>query len=430
MSFKKRTTANAPKLPAGSRISAYNGQLLISTGVPSLDDILGGGLPVGTMLLIQEDPHTSYAQLLLSYFLAQGVACGHHCAIASVDESPRQILENLPWLADENKSGKEDEKESKQESENDKMSIAWRYQSLKRFDSGVTPRSTPAPISQPNKQAGAGPPEVNFCDTFDLTSKIKPEALDKAKSTLISPPTCFDDNYDSNHDDYDILMKDLQSVIVDGGFSSLVPAPPGGERNALRIGIQSLASPNWQSKNPEDVLKVLLALRGLLRFSFGAAVITIPSYLYDAAFQRRLQHLCDAVVEIESFAGSISHSAASYAQTYHGFFHVHKVPVLNSLLPSSTKLSVLSADGSNNLGFKLRRKRFAIETFHLPPEGGVSTRRTTPSEASEEKSSKAEGKSSGDSKGRLVSSLASLSMDRSTPVGCGSTPRHKDPLEF
>lgn len=141
MSFKKKASANAPKLPAGSRISAYNGQLLISTGVPSLDDILGGGLPVGTVLLIQEDQHTSYAQLLMSYFLAQGVACGHHCAIASMDESPQQILENLPWLADQSSSAEADTKEAKQETEDDKMSIAWRYQSLKRFDSGVSPRN-------------------------------------------------------------------------------------------------------------------------------------------------------------------------------------------------------------------------------------------------------------------------------------------------
>ncbi|KAG2187495.1 hypothetical protein INT44_005184 [Umbelopsis vinacea] len=421
MSFKKRSTANAPKIPAGSRISAYNGQLLISTGVPSLDDILGGGLPVGTVLLIQEDQHTSYAQLLLSYFLAQGVACGHHCAIASKDETPQQILDNLPWIAEQ--SSEQEAKSSKQESEDDKMSIAWRYQSLKRFDTGVPARSVPAPIPQTSKQAaGAGLPEINFCDTFDLTTKIKPEALQSAKTTLISPPTCFDDKYNGDRDDYEVLMEELQSVIVDGGFSSMVPVPQGTERNALRIGIQSLASPNWQCKNPQDILKVLLALRGLLRFSFGAAVITVPTYLYDTAFQRRLQHMCDAVVEIESFAGSLKHSSASYAQTYHGFFHVHKVPVLNSLLPSSTKLSVLSGDGSNNLGFKLRRKRFAIETFHLPPEGGVSTRRT---EAKEEPSKKEE-----KSKGRLVSSLASMSLDRPSKVGCGSTPSRKDPLDF
>ena len=104
--------------------------------------------------------------------------------------------------------------------------------------------------------------------------------------------------------------------------------------------------------------------------------------------------------------GSMVHNDASYTQNYHGFFYVHKLPVLNSLLPPSTKLSVLSAGGSNDLAFKLRRKRFAIETFHLPPEGGVSERRTDPAPSS-------------DSKKR-----------QPKRIGCGSTPGKTDPLEF
>lgn len=107
------------------------------------------------------------------------------------------------------------------------------------------------------------------------------------------------------------------------------------------------------------------------------------------------------------YIGSIVHNEASYTQNYHGFFYVHKLPVLNSLLPPSTKLSVLSAGGSNDLAFKLRRKRFAIETFHLPPEGGVSERRTEPRKSGEAKENK---------------------MPRR--IGCGSLPGKQDPLEF
>jgi hypothetical protein len=73
-------------------------------------------------------------------------------------------------------------------------------------------------VSQSTKQAGAGLPEINFCDTFDLTTKIKSHVVEKAKTTLISPPTCFDEEYNEDLDDYEILMKDLQGVIVDGGF--------------------------------------------------------------------------------------------------------------------------------------------------------------------------------------------------------------------
>lgn len=111
--------------------------------------------------------------------------------------------------------------------------------------------------------------------------------------------------------------------------------------------------------------------------------------------------------------------------------------MLNSLLPPSTKLSVLSAGGSNDLGFKLRRKRFTIETFHLPPEGGVVTRRTEPPSSTETKKkehkhepSHSHNNNSSGSGGGL-SSLANRGPKKiGTGAGCGSTPGKADPLEF
>ena len=55
-SFKKKSsTKGRLTLPVGSRPSIANNQLLISTGVPSLDSLLGGGLAIGTILLVEED---------------------------------------------------------------------------------------------------------------------------------------------------------------------------------------------------------------------------------------------------------------------------------------------------------------------------------------------------------------------------------------
>lgn len=140
MSFRKKNAAQQPKLPSGSRLSAYNGQLLISTGVPSLDDILGGGLPVGTVLLVKEDRATTYAQLLLKYFLAQGIASGHTCTLVSKDEDPSEMTRCLMWLAnsDTDMDNDDDNTTSKDNSgESDRMKIAWRYSHLKKFETSV-----------------------------------------------------------------------------------------------------------------------------------------------------------------------------------------------------------------------------------------------------------------------------------------------------
>ncbi|KAG0287028.1 Elongator subunit elp4 [Linnemannia gamsii] len=464
-SFKKRVPSAQASLPAGCRLSAYNGQVLISTGVPSLDDILGGGLPVGTILLIQEDRQTSYGQLLLKYFLRQGIVAGDKCVVVSGDESPEAIVRSLMGIAGEeslesqvqtgvdNRDDEDEERRQRrkkaavaggddEDSEQDRLTIAWRYSGLKKFESGVESRP-PAISSRVNKtgsttEPAPTPSQIPFCEQFDLTTRISAKALESADTTLIDSGElqkavlAGDSDLEDDSDDdlaasvagrnqpdlYRNVLDKIRETLIQGGFSTTLlkdpsaPAPAPGtaglaERHICRIGINSIASPSWRSKTPHDLYKFLHALRGLLRFSFGAAVITIPAHLYGTIDQRhatdgsttspyihRLEQLCDASVRIESFAGAQT-NASSAASAYHGLFHVHKVPVLNALIPSSTKLSVLldgaakgsggpgqsgsggSSKGVNNLGFKVRRKRFAIETFHLPPEGGVGQRRTS-----------------------------------------------------
>ncbi|XP_070813621.1 elongator complex protein 4 isoform X2 [Pituophis catenifer annectens] len=114
----------------GTRPSVRHGQLLVSSGVPSLDSVLGGGLAIGTLLLIEEDVYGVYSSLLFKNFLAEGVVCGHNLFIASDKEEPGIILKELPCPLP-NLSNKEMEEvitmKSMQDSQ-ESMRIAWRYQ--------------------------------------------------------------------------------------------------------------------------------------------------------------------------------------------------------------------------------------------------------------------------------------------------------------
>ncbi|CAJ0745221.1 8884_t:CDS:2, partial [Entrophospora sp. SA101] len=163
----------------------------------------------------------------------------------------------------------------------------------------------------------------SYCEIFDLT-KIIPNSILESSSKLITlidgtnwinQENIVKDNVDDENQYETILIK-LQKIIKENN-----------PRNILRIGIHSIASPFWKARNSNDVFRFLHALRGLIRNTYSSAIITIPAYLYEpinASFIRKIEHICDAVVEIESFAG-----------------------------------------------FKLRRKRFSIEVFHLPPEGEI-----------------------------------------------------------
>ncbi|KAJ1969620.1 Elongator subunit elp4 [Dispira parvispora] len=376
-SFKKRVASNQPKLPPGTKLSSHNGQVLVSTGVSSLDDVLGGGLPVGSILLVLSDRKTNYSRVLTNYFVAQGLASSHHVHVASVEENIRPMLKRLPsWCPEvalaNTKVPEPREIEAEQSpASSEKLKIAWRYQNLPTSSHTTTPAG-------PRSERSKGP--VPFCENFDLMQPVNPEVLDQPNLTTSSLDSSVNDHYQA-------LFSQLAGL-VENGFSSLAPVPATGgrDRNIIRLAIHDMASPLWHSSSPESCFAFLHALRGLLRFSFATCMITVPAHLYQrgpqkSGFIRRMEHLCDAVVELESFAGSRGTKAMGDLPKYHGFFYVHKQPLLNSLVPSSTRLSAITGTqlSANNLAFKQKRHKFVIETFYLPPEGGVSERRVAPS---------------------------------------------------
>src|SRR5687768_16887180 len=63
----------------------------VSTGTPGLDDMLGGGLPLGYSLLVV-GPSGSGKTILATEFLAEGVRKGEPGVIAAFEKSPSQLL--------------------------------------------------------------------------------------------------------------------------------------------------------------------------------------------------------------------------------------------------------------------------------------------------------------------------------------------------
>lgn len=138
-SFKRRSTSS--RLPSSTRLSPHDSHLIISTGVPSLDDVLGGGIPIGSLILLKEDRSTGYAQLLLKYFAAQGVASENVLCVATAEENPQVWVEGLMAATDTKEKNEEEGdtvalttrslgalRTNEHTNEEDKMNIAWRYQ--------------------------------------------------------------------------------------------------------------------------------------------------------------------------------------------------------------------------------------------------------------------------------------------------------------
>ncbi|NWU97003.1 ELP4 protein, partial [Upupa epops] len=366
-SFQRRTSVGSRRVTvAGTRPSVRHGLLLISSGLPSLDWVIGGGVAVGTLLLIEEDRYGLYSSLLFKYFLAEGVVCGHNLFVASAKVHPDYILKELPapLLDDTHKT--ELEEAVKSEESQDSMKIAWRYQNLPKMEASPTT-------------------STKFGHYYDVSKTMSPELLQAIKchsfylpEELSSQPTIKTRTMNSA---YTRLLQSIQRVICQEGFDGSDPQKK--QKNILRIGIQSLGSLLWgddicSSDTPEDIhslTKFLYVLRGLLRKSLSACIITVPAHLIqNKAIMERVTNLSDTVVGLESFIGSERETNPLY-KDYHGLVHVHQIPRLNSLM--------CDVSDTKDLAFRLKRKLFSIERLHLPPDLSDTVSRTSKQDLAE-----------------------------------------------
>ncbi|KAM6465431.1 elongator complex protein 4 isoform 1-T1 [Liasis olivaceus] len=346
----------------GTRPSVRHGQLLLSSGVPSLDCVLGGGLAIGTILLIEEDAHGVYSNLLFKHFLAEGIVCGHNLFIASDKEEPGVILKELPCpllnLSDEEVEEVITMKSTQDSQES--MRIAWRYQTRPKQEVTHTAFS-------------------KFGHYFDLSKTMAPELIQNVKwdGFFILEETALDlDGKSCNKTcGYTRLLHSIQKVIYQQGYNGSTFQKK--QRNVLRIGIQSLGSVLWGddiclTENPENMhslTRFLYALRGLLRTSLSACIITVPTHLIqNKAIMERVTNLSDTVVGLESFIGSEKETSPLY-KDYHGLIHIRQIPRLNSL--------ICDVSDTKDLAFRLKRKLFVIERLHLPPDLSDTVSRTS-----------------------------------------------------
>lgn len=148
-SFKRRSTKQSP-IPPGTRIlPGSSSTFTTSTGIPSLDDILGGGLPLTTsQLVLAPDTHTAYGELVQKYFVAQGLAAGQRVCVVS--DRAGEFLQGCMWLPSTGaapappapptaKAGEEDEEEEEEGARRHdaQIKIAWRYEQMKQFQTTV-----------------------------------------------------------------------------------------------------------------------------------------------------------------------------------------------------------------------------------------------------------------------------------------------------
>lgn len=280
-------------------------------------------MPIGSILLIEEDKYNNYAKVIAKYYLAEGLQRKHGLLLHSFDDNPADFIKTIP-------SPCEDTGAQVGKDKSDEMRIAFRYNQLPKIDSELSPYKSLYDLSKPVSEEELNPRNIHL---FGGAEGGFSESMRNIKIALKEPV-------------YSKSGQDSES-----------------SKNLLRICIKSLGSPLWYlDQNFARTLKLfLLQLKAIVRNSYSVCLLTIPMHLLDAIdpnLCNGVRNFVDLSVEIESFAASEKETNPVF-KDYNGLVNVKKLSAVNTL--------ACYCPDSIDLGFKLRRRRFVIEKLHLPP---------------------------------------------------------------
>ncbi|KAL6277386.1 hypothetical protein ACE6H2_020987 [Prunus campanulata] len=113
--------ANSPQIPGLKH--GPNGTMFISSGILDLDKILGGGLSLGSLVMVMEDAEVPHQMLLIRNFMSQGLVHNQPLLYASPSKDPRKFLGTLPCPA----LPKDDKSSHRDPDQENGLRIAWQY---------------------------------------------------------------------------------------------------------------------------------------------------------------------------------------------------------------------------------------------------------------------------------------------------------------
>ncbi|XP_052196754.1 elongator complex protein 4 [Diospyros lotus] len=328
--FSAVPTSQIPGLKSGP-----NGAIFISSGIPDLDKILGGGLALGSLVMVMEDPEAPHHMLLLRTFMSQGLVHNQPLLYAGPSREPRAFLGTLPTPV-----LSKDDKSRDRDTEQDKgLRIAWQYK--KYFGE-----------HQQNFEGQKdGKPE--FCCDFDLRKPLERHFLS------------------SNHIDCVSLQGSLNLATLKdhcSAFLAQFTRNGGNMTSAGRIAIQSFYAPQCGYSNMEwEMLSFIRSLKSMVRSSNAVAVITFPSSLVSPTFLKRWQHLADTLLSVRAIPDEdkeLANLLTGY-QDMVGLLNVHKVARFNTQVPFILEATTFS--------MKLKKRRsLVLECLNQAPIDGSS----------------------------------------------------------
>lgn len=316
-----------------------------STGSADLDKVLQhGGLPLGSLLLIEEDGTTDFATTLLKVYLSQGLVynrLGKPNTHEIVIGPPEQWVKSLPGVykgSSKDRKRKELEETQKRMTvtnvteQQQQMKIAWRYGLQKQPSTGFVE------------------PDTDYNAQFDIVSTMVPAANSTEITTI-----------PIGHS-YEPVLKQVEAVVR--RYSDRL----------VRIALPLFLNPMLYSEEsvlgPKVVLRFLHGLKSILKEHTNVVLLASINLdvhpRTDPMVNIIESMLMDGVLELRPFDPELySYLERVYrkepAKLKHGHLNVYKLPQLSDTGMMCVKEMELS--------FKNGKKRFEVDQWSIPVEG-------------------------------------------------------------
>ncbi|KAJ8899661.1 hypothetical protein K2173_019357 [Erythroxylum novogranatense] len=311
-----------------------NGTFYVSSGISDLDRIIGGGFPLGSLVMVMEDAEAPHHMLLLRNFMSQGLVHHQPLLYASPSKDPRGFLGTLPSPSTSAK-----DKPINEDQEQNSLRIAWQYKKYFGEDHQIID------VNRVNKQ--------EFCSEFDIRKPLERHLFSGQYVDCVS-------------------TKDTPSLSAFQDHCATFLAQFSRSDSKLsrcgRIAIQSLCAPQCEYINKDwDMLSFIQSLKSKLCSANAVAVITFPPSLLSPSICKRWQHMADILLSVKAIPDEDKELAKLLTgyQDMIGFLNIHKIARIN------TQARVILE--ATTYSIKLHKRRFlALECLNQAPVDGSS----------------------------------------------------------
>ncbi|MBA0702809.1 hypothetical protein Goari_022211 [Gossypium aridum] len=352
--FSRNLSTASPSHGPGLKCGP-NGTVFLSSGIPDLDKILGGGFSLGSLVMVMEDAEAPHHMLLLRNFMAQGLVLGQHLLYSSPARDPRGFLGTLPSPA----ASKDDKPRELDPDQEKGLRIAWQYKKYFGENQLDGQRGSLSLVyslfillAGPLCEHGADG-KHEYSNEFDLRKPLERHFINGPRIDCVSIQDCPDLS----------TLRDRCAT-----FLSQFPRNDGSISCAGRIAIQSFCAPQCAYSNMEwDMLSFIRSLKSMVRSSNSVAIITFPPSLLSPSFCKRWQHMADTLLSVKAIQDEDKELAQLLTgyQDMVGFLNVHKVARINTQVPVILEATTFS--------IKLQKRRYLVlECLNQAPVDGSS----------------------------------------------------------